>query len=70
MTTTLDEALFPILEQVTAVLSDYDPVTQQKILELATVRHVMRAREHARFVATSMHKHVTQLIEQCEDFQR
>ena len=64
MTVTLDETLIPMLDQVTAVLSDYDPVTQQKVLELATVRHAMRARAHARFVAASMHKHVMQLIEQ------
>jgi hypothetical protein len=66
MTVTLDETLLPMLDRVTAVLADYDAVTQQKVLELATVRDAMRAHNHARFVAASMHKHVMQLIEQCE----
>jgi hypothetical protein len=41
LTVVLDEKLVPVLERVTAILSDYDPVTQQKVLELATVRHIM-----------------------------
>ena len=43
-TTKLDVDLLPKLERLTAVLDDYDPVTQQKLLELASVKHAMRAR--------------------------
>lgn len=64
MTVTLDETLLPMLDRVTVVLADYDAVTQQKVLALTTVRHAMRARDHARFVAASMHKHVMQLIDE------
>ena len=66
MPTTLDVDLLPILDRVTAVLSDHDPVTQQKVLELAAARHAMRmgevAKAHA--VAAGMHEHIVQIIRQ------
>ena len=64
MTEILDEDLYPMLERVLVVLSDYDAVTQQKLLELATFHHAARMGEHAFFVADSMHKHVTQILKQ------
>lgn len=69
MTEILDERLIPPLERVIAVLSDYDLVTQQKLIELATVRHVLGAGKHAEFVAKSVHKHVGQLLKQHSELQ-
>jgi hypothetical protein len=45
LTVILDETLAPMLERVTAVFSDYAPVTQRKVLELATVCHAMRSKD-------------------------
>ena len=61
---TLGTELIAPLGRVSAVLDTYDPVTQQKLIELLTVRHAMRMLEHAEFTADSMHKHIKQLIEQ------
>ena len=56
--------LLPKLERLTAVLDDYDPVTQKKLLELASARHAMRMGSSSGVVVAGMHKHIEQLLKQ------
>jgi hypothetical protein len=63
-TTKLDVDLLPKLERITAILDDYDPVTQQKLLELASVRYAMRAGSMSGVVVAGMHKHINQILNQ------
>ena len=66
MVVVLDVDLLPMIERVVAVLDDYDPVTQQKVLEVVSVRHAMKmgSVRDADFVVVSMHKHITQMLRQ------
>jgi hypothetical protein len=64
MVTLLDGKLIPPLERIGDFLDDYDPVTQQKLIELVTTRHAARAGKEATFIANSVHKHVLQLLKQ------
>ena len=63
-TTELDVDLLPKLARLTAFLDDYDPVTQQKLLELASARHAMSAGSMSGVVAAGMHKHINQILNQ------
>jgi hypothetical protein len=61
-TTKLDVDLLPKLERLTAILDDHDPVTQQKLLELASARYAMRAGSMSGVVVAGMHKHINQIL--------
>jgi hypothetical protein len=60
--------LLPALDKVWATLESEcsDPVTMQKVLELAVTRYVCKMGNHteAAFVARHMNKHVQQLVSQ------
>lgn len=64
MTPSLDESLIPAMNRMIAALNEYDPVTQQKLIELLAARHALKMEESADFVAASMNKHIWQLIHQ------
>lgn len=67
MVTRLDaDRLFPQVARVAAVLSGFDPVTQQQILELTCVRHALQMgnAKDARVVVDSMHKHILQIMQE------
>jgi len=63
-TVVLDEDLYPMLERLIAVLNDYDPLTQQKLLELACVRHALMVgnQADAKTVAFGLCKHIKQMV--------
>ena len=60
----LDEDLYPYLKRLIAVLDDYDPLTQQKLLELMCVRHALMTGNpvDAKAVALGLCKHIKQMV--------
>ena len=65
MTAVLGVELLRPLDRLIEHLSEYDPVTQQKLLELMVVRHAMLmgpTRGKRRFVLDSFHKHTVQIM--------
>jgi hypothetical protein len=62
-TIALGGELIPHLDRLTEVLDEQDPVTQQKLIEVLAVRHLICAdRKHRQFVLDSMVKHIRQLL--------
>jgi hypothetical protein len=64
-TTVLGDELIEPAGRLIGVLDDYDPITQQKLLELLTVRHALHCSHKysdRKFVAESFHKHVMQTL--------
>jgi hypothetical protein len=59
----LDETHLPLIQQLLAVLrTEPDPVRQQMALEIVGALHAIRLGNDAEFVASSMHKHMQQII--------
>ena len=66
MTALLDERDLERAMAVMAVLAKYDPVEQQKALEICVLKHAARMgnMRDAVFVVDSFYKHVIQLLKQ------
>jgi hypothetical protein len=63
--TILGKELLPKLNQLIELLADCDPVTRQKLLELAVAKHVMTVtekREQQEHIINGITKHVRQII--------
>jgi len=69
MTVTLGEELLPFLDRLSLLLEKYDPVTQQKLIELLVVRHLMKVGQpNEKFVLDSMNKHIKQIVQQLHGY--
>ena len=63
----LDIDLMPFVDRVTAILDEYDPVTQMKIIELVMTRQSLKAgKRGAVSVLDAMHKHIRHVLRQVQ----
>lgn len=67
--TKLDEELLPYIMPVLEIIESYDVVTRQKVLEILSARHAVSCGKlGVQFVIDSMHRHITKIAKQIQEF--